>query len=88
MYNPWLDATVLAMESSGVIYLRALKLAFGGQEAEDESRRMVSEKLMANAVAASTLMMGGSVQAVIAGYRAVVDANATRLLVPPVMTAR
>ena len=83
MYNPWYDATVLAMQSGGVVFLRTLRMAGGGREAEDESHRMVSEKILANATAASVLMAGGSLQTVIAGYRAVVDANTTRLLTPP-----
>ncbi len=88
MYNPWYDATMLAMQSSGVIFLRALKMAGGGPDAEDESHRMVSEKILANATAASVLMAGGSLQTVIAGYQAVVDANTARLLTPPVRSAR
>lgn len=89
MYNPWYDATVLAMQSSGVIFLRALKMAGGGRDAEDETRRMVSEKILANATAASVLMAGGSLQSVIAGYQAVVDANTARLLTPlPVRSDR
>lgn len=82
MYNPWYDATMLAMQSSGVIFLRALKMAGGGRDAEDEGHRMVSEKILANATAASVLMAGGSLQSVIAGYQAVVDANTARLLTP------
>ncbi len=79
-YNPWLDATLLAMEATGVVYLRTLKLAMGGQEAQDEGSRMVTEKMVANAGAMITLMTGGSVERVIADYRTVVDANTTRLL--------
>ena len=82
MYNPWFDATLLAMQSSGVMFLRALRLAGGGQDAQEESHRMVSEKIVANATAASVLMAGGSLQTVIAGYQAVVDANTRRLLTP------
>lgn len=82
MYNPWYDATLLAMHSSGVVFLRAMRLAGGGPEAQDESQRMVSEKILANATAASVLMAGGSLQSVIAGYQAVVDANTARLLTP------
>ncbi len=82
MYNPWYDATLLAMHSSGVVFLRAMRLAAGGADAQDESHRMVSEKILANATAASVLMAGGSLQTVIAGYQAVVDANTARLLTP------
>lgn len=82
MYNPWYDATLLAMQSSGVVFLRAMRLAGGGRDAHEESQRMVSEKILANAAAASVLLAGGSLQTVIAGYQAVVDANTARLLTP------
>lgn len=88
MYNPWYDAAVLAMQSSGVMVLRAFKMAAGGREAAEEGHRMVSEKLCANAAAASVLLAGGSLQTVIAGYQAVVDANAVRLTGPQVRSAR
>lgn len=80
MYNPWFDSTLLALESSRVVALRVFKLAWGGSEAQAESERMISEKLTANAVATMTLLTGGSMQTVIAGYREIVTANADRLL--------
>lgn len=88
MYNPWYDATMLALNSSGVILLRAMRLAGGGPDAQEESHRMVSEKILANASAASVLMAGGSLQTVIAGYQAVVDANTARLLTPGARSSR
>jgi hypothetical protein len=49
--NPWLrigfDAWALAFEASSVIGLRAMRIAAGGASAEDETRRMVSEKIEA-----------------------------------------
>lgn len=81
LYNPWADATLLALQASLVMTLRTLALSCGGAAAQAESQRMVSEKITAHAVAACTLMAGGSLETVIAGYREVVEANVVRLTV-------
>ena len=71
---------MLTMEASTVVMLRSAALVTGGEDARAETQLMVGEKLVANAVAASVLMNGGSLQSVIAGYREVIDANTRRLL--------
>ena len=45
MLFPWYAATMLAIESNGVIALRLRKIAGGGREARDEADLMVSEKI-------------------------------------------
>ena len=82
MYNPWYDAMMLTLEASGVVMLRTMALAAGGPDALAETGRMIGEKIVANTSAANTLMAGGSVRSVIAGYRKVIDANTERLLTP------
>ncbi len=80
MTKLWLDATMLTLQSSQVVYLRLLKLTLGGSAAYAESELMVREKIAAGTAAGLVILGGGSVETVIAGYRAVVDANAERLL--------
>ncbi|KQP33323.1 hypothetical protein ASF27_15465 [Methylobacterium sp. Leaf102] len=83
MFGAWwklgLDATLLAMESQHVIGLRLAKLAAGGNSAQVEAHRMVSEKITAANEAALLLARGGSTAKVMAGYRRKVRANARRL---------
>lgn len=83
MFGAWwklgMDATLLAMESQQVIGLRLAKLSGGGAAAQDEARRMVSEKITAANEAAMLLATGGSTGKVVAGYRRRVRANARRL---------
>jgi len=73
------DLTMLASEALTVIGLRLTQLASGGPAAGVEARRMVTEKISAFAEAAALLATGGSVQAVVKGYRGHVQANVRRL---------
>ena len=45
MLFPWYATAMLAFESHGVIVLRMLKMAAGGQDAIDEAELIVSEKV-------------------------------------------
>lgn len=78
MCNPFAVAA-LALESQRVVQLRLVKLAWGGLEVQAEAHQMVSEKISAFNEAAGTLMMGGSIDTVIARYREHVAANTQRL---------
>lgn len=50
---------MLGLESAAVVGLRGLKLAAGGQRAETEVRRMVSEKLAAGFALQALALTGG-----------------------------
>ena len=78
---PWLAGTLLAFESCEVIGLRLAKLAVGDDDADDEARLMVSEKVEAMLEAGASLMAGASAATVIGRYRQHVAANARRLSV-------
>jgi hypothetical protein len=73
------EAVMLALESSGVIGLRLMKIGRGGVDANHEVILMVQEKVDAAAEAHATLMGGGSAEAVLIGYRRRVALNAHRL---------
>ncbi|SFM93644.1 hypothetical protein [Methylobacterium pseudosasicola] len=79
MYNPFLSSFMLAIESRDVIELRLVRLAWGGREGRAEAQSMVTEKMHAAGEAMTTLMLGGSPEAVIARYREHVAFNAKRL---------
>ncbi len=79
MFNPWYGVAMLAMESSGVVCLRLLKMSGGGDAAQRESELMVNEKIAAGMEAAMTLMTGGTIDTVIGRYREQVADNTTRL---------
>lgn len=59
--NPFMDATLLAMEAQQVIGLRLIKLAMGGPAAEAEVRQMIEEKMTATATA-TTMMTAAAMQ--------------------------
>ena len=71
--------TLLAIESSGVIALRAMKLMVGDVAAMQEARLMVSEKVDAAFEAAVSLIAGASGDQIINQYRQHVAENAKRL---------
>jgi hypothetical protein len=73
------EAIMLAFEANGVIGLRLMKIASGGVDAGREVILMVQEKVEAAAEAQTTLMGGGSAEAVLVGYRRRVALNAERL---------
>jgi hypothetical protein len=80
------DAVMLGFETQRVIGLRLLKLSRGGQAAEAEALRMVTEKTTALAEAGMTLVRGGSAETIIRRYRTHVRANKRRLSKrPPVV---
>lgn len=76
---PWLAGAMLAFESCEVISLRLAKLASPGDDADFESRLMVSEKIDAMFEAGASLMSGASASTVIDRYREHVAANFRRL---------
>jgi hypothetical protein len=73
------EATMFALEATGVVGLRLMKIAHGGLDAGHEVILMVQEKVDAAAEAQAMLMGGGSVEAVLIGYRRRVALNAQRL---------
>jgi hypothetical protein len=83
MLNRWFflaaDTMRLGLEAQQVIGLRCLKIAAGGAAAQAEMARMISEKSVALAEAATAAATGGSARAVMRGYRTRIRANARRL---------
>jgi hypothetical protein len=83
MFSNWmkfcLDAARLGYEAQTVMTLRMLKLSRGGKTAETEARRMVAEKGVAFAEAATTLATGGSMKKVVRAVQ-----RKTEALRPPV----
>lgn len=79
MYRSWINLMILAGESQQVIWLRTMKLAAGGVQAERETYRMVSEKLLAGGFETGRLMFGASSDSVVKRYRNKVRANRRRL---------
>lgn len=80
MLGPWFNFLSLAVESQQVVALRLGKLALGGALACDEAVLMCVEKLDEANKASFSLMGGASADSVVTAYRAVVQANAARLL--------
>ena len=76
---PWLAGAMLAFESCEVIRLRLTKFAHADDDADDEARLMVNEKIDAMFEAGASLMSGASAATVIGRYREHVAANAKRL---------
>jgi hypothetical protein len=79
VYNPFFSSLMLALEAQRVIELRLVRLAWGGREGYAEAHSMVVEKIHAAGEAMTTLMSGGSPEAVIARYREHVATNTKRL---------
>jgi hypothetical protein len=83
MFKAWMDlafdSTMLCAEAQQVVGLRLMKLASGGVHAEREAFRMVAEKGIAFAEAASSLAAGAPVERVMRRYRSIVRANKRRL---------
>jgi hypothetical protein len=76
---PWFAASMLALESSEVVRLRLEKFASGDDDAEQEARLMVSEKIAAAFEAAANWLSGATPGAIIDRYREHVAANRERL---------
>jgi hypothetical protein len=81
MFFPWHTILMLAIESNGVISLRLMKLACGGNDAKVEADLMLREKIDAAFEAGATLMAGGTVAHIVDRYREHVSTNTSRLLV-------
>jgi hypothetical protein len=75
----YLDAARLGYEVQTVMALRMLKLARGGLAAEREAQRMVTEKGVALAEAATTLATGGSMNKVVRRVSSRIKKNKRRL---------
>ena len=73
------DVLLANLEAQRVIALRFHKFSMGGLAAQKEAQRMVSEKVLAFAGAATTLASGGTPQKVLRRYRSIMRANAKRL---------
>ena len=73
------DAARLGYEVQTVMALRMMKLARGGLAAEAEMQRMMTEKGVAFAEAATTLATGGSMNKVVRRVRSRVSQNKRRL---------
>ena len=76
---PWYAASMLAFESSEVVRMRFEKFANCDDEAGQEARLMVSEKIAAAFEAATSWLAGATPTAIIGRYREHVAANAKRL---------
>jgi hypothetical protein len=73
------DLFAANLEAQRVIALRMMKLSKGGSAAQWEASKMVGEKMVAAAEAATTLATGGSPERVLRRYRTIMRANAKRL---------
>ena len=76
MFNPLM---LLAVEASGVIALRTMKMMRGGRSARREANLMVSEKIKAAIEATASLAAGASGDDIVHRYRQHVEKNAKRL---------
>ena len=79
MFETWMSALMLAVESNNVVRLRVLKIANGGSDAYAEATLMIQEKIAAAFEAQEATWRGGSASSLIERYREHVAANATRL---------
>jgi hypothetical protein len=79
MFSYWANVAMLAAESQYTIWLRMMKMATGGAEAQNEARLMVSEKIKAAREATGNLACGGTANSVVQAYRMKVRANSRRL---------
>jgi hypothetical protein len=79
MLNSWFDTATLFIQSQRVIGLRLMKMAWGGQGAQDEAFRMVGEKVEASMDSILMLIAGGSGNMVLAHYNELVADNVERL---------
>ena len=70
---------MLAIEASGVVALRMMKLMRGGRNPRREAELMVKEKIDAAFEASASLMTGASGDKIVHRYRQHVAANAKRL---------
>jgi len=74
-----LDMAKLAIEAQQVIWLRTMRIAWGGAAASREVNLMFAEKVAALIAATGTLATGGSPHHVVRGYRRKVRSNVRRL---------
>jgi hypothetical protein len=79
MQFPWYSSLMLAVESNNVVALRMRNFALGMGNPVRESSLMISEKYDAAFEAATSLIAGASINAVVERYRQHVAANASWL---------
>jgi hypothetical protein len=79
MFPSWINVTMLMIEAQQAIWLRSLRLMLGGAAAEAESSRMVTEKMVAGAVAVQSALTGASADRIVHDYRRKVRSNIKRL---------
>lgn len=66
MFNPWIGLSLSVPEAQQVILLRTIRFAEGGKRAEREAKRMMSEKIDAAGRAGAMIVMGASVDRLLA----------------------
>jgi len=79
MFNPWVDLSLSVLEAQQVIWLRTMRIAQGGKEAEREAKRMIGEKIEAAGRAGAMIAMGVSADRVVRFYGNKISANRKRL---------
>ena len=79
MFKFWYHAAMLSVEAQRVIALRTVKLLSGGTNARAEANLMITEKISEAMAVATTLLRGGTSEAVVAQVRRRVRSNSRRL---------
>jgi hypothetical protein len=79
MFKFWYHAAMLSVEAQRVIALRTVKLLSGGTNAQAEANLMITEKISEAMAVATTLLRGGTGEAVVAQVRRRVRSNSRRL---------
>ena len=79
MFSSWIDLSLSVMEAQQVIWLRTMRIAQGGNAAEREAKRMVSEKIEAAGHAGAMIAMGASAERLASFYGKKIRANRKRL---------
>jgi hypothetical protein len=79
MFKFWYHAAMLTVEAQRVIALRTVKLLSGGTNARAEANLMITEKISEAMAVATTLLRGGTGEAVVAQVRRRVRSNSRRL---------
>ena len=79
MFKFWYHAAMLSVEVQRVIALRTMKLLSGGTNAQAEANLMITEKISEAMAVTTTLLRGGTSEAVVAQVRRRVRSNSRRL---------
>jgi hypothetical protein len=80
MVRHWYHLSMLSVESSGVIWLRSIKLALGGSSAIGEAAHIIAEKMAAAGQTAMRMTQGKTPLGMTIAYRRTVRENLHRLL--------